>query len=44
MVKEGQLGNKKFAKGDCLGVNGKTILVKKCAKDGSDDWKELNDG
>ena len=27
VVKEGHLGNMKFAKGDCLGVKGKTILV-----------------
>ena len=44
MIQEGTLGNKKFAKGDCLGVNGKTILVKKCAKNGADDWQDFSDG
>ena len=41
---EGQLFNTKSKKGDCLGVNGKTILIKPCAKDNSDTWTMKNDG
>ena len=41
---EGQLFNTKSKKGDCLGVTGNTILIKTCAKDGSDTWTLKYDG
>ena len=44
LVKEGQLGNLKFAKGDCLGVQGNVPIVQACKNDGSDIWQEYEDG
>ena len=44
VLKEGQLYNTKSAKGDCLGLNGNTILIQKCKTDGSDIWQELDNG
>ena len=44
LVKEGQLYNTKSKVGDCLGLNGNTILVQKCKTDGSDIWQEFENG
>jgi hypothetical protein len=44
LIDEGNLYNVKAKKGDCLGTNGKVILITACKKDKSDYWQYFDNG